>query len=68
MDNNLIHKPSNLPSLMSGGFWHVFKIVSLSVLAFLLIFGTGAYVWAQGFNDRVPPNVSVAGVDYSSLT
>lgn len=53
---------------MSGGFWHVFKIVSLSTLAFVLIFGTGAYVWAQGYTDRIPPNVSVANISYSSLT
>lgn len=61
-------KDSNLPVLLSGGFWHVAIIVLLSALAFLLISGTGIYIWAQGFEDRIPPNVSIAGISYENLT
>lgn len=68
MDHNLMKKDSNLPVLLSGGFWHVAIIVLLSALAFLLISGTGIYIWAQGFEDRIPPNVSIAGISYENLT
>jgi vancomycin resistance protein YoaR len=67
MKHNLLHPDTGLPSFISGGFWHAFKIASLSILVLVLILGSGTYVWARGYEDKIPPNVFIADIDFGGL-
>ncbi len=52
-------------STSSGGFWKPFLIVSAVVVGLLFVSGSAVYVWAQQYEGRIPPGVSIAGIDVS---
>ena len=60
------HK-TNLLSAMSGGFWKPVGIAFGVVVIVVLLFGSGLYAWAQTYEGRVLPNVSVGQIELDGL-
>lgn len=68
MNHNLLQNKFHLPSVLSGGFWMVGKIILLSSIAGIVIFSGSVYVWAQNYDGMLPPrtqinDIMVGGMD-----
>ncbi|MFA4845730.1 MAG: VanW family protein [Patescibacteria group bacterium] len=52
-----------LSTSMLGGFWKPFSVVSVVVVSLLALLSASVYLWAQQYDGRIPPGVSVVDVD-----
>ncbi len=51
----------------SGGFSKALYLTGVSLVMMGVMLTTGAYVWAQGYNDRIPPNVFIGDIALGGL-
>ncbi|MBI4437960.1 VanW family protein [Candidatus Uhrbacteria bacterium] len=51
---------SILSAPASGGFWTPVRILIAALVAVVAV-SSGAYVWAQSYDGKIPPRMSVAG-------
>lgn len=64
---NQPHMPNLLSTDASRGFWKILTLPLFVLLALLLFSTAAAYVWASGFEERIPPNTFVGSVELSGL-
>jgi len=67
MDHNLLNETHPLSNSAPRGFWKLGIVILVSVLAGLLLFGGGTYVWAQQYEGRIPPRTSIDGIAVGGL-
>jgi len=67
MTDNL-HKDHNLLSAdKPGGFWKALTFLGISLVMMIVLFVAGAYVWAQEYEGRIPPNVYIGELALGGL-
>lgn len=60
LKKDIIQNP--LSTIRSGGFSHEHKALLMTLFIFFLIFGTGAFVWAYGYKERIAPKTIIGSV------
>lgn len=61
------HKADLLSNDSSGGFWNATKLVTIISIVGGILFVSGVYVWAQGYEDKIPPNVFIGDIELSGM-
>ena len=67
MEHNFLQSETPLSNPDSRGFWKVTKITAIGVISLTLLFSGGVFVWAQQYENRLPPNTFFAGADVSGM-
>lgn len=67
MSDNLHTSHNFLSTKPSRGFWKAFTFLCITLITLTIILCAGIYVWAQGYEGKIPPNVHIGELDLGGL-
>jgi vancomycin resistance protein YoaR len=67
MSDNINTSHNLLSTEPSRGFWKAFTFLCISLVTLTIILCAGIYVWAQGYEGKIPPNVFIGEMALGGL-